>query len=228
MAVDAADHVPAVSLEALRGVVVEPVHDVAVDRDAVVVPQRNQLVQLQRAGQRAGLVRNAFHQAAIAQENVGVVVDDIETGAVEFFAQQAFGQRHADRVGDALAERAGGGLHARGDAEFRVAGGLAVQLAEILQLFDRQVIAAQVQQRVDQHRAVAVGQHEAVAVGPLRVGRVVLQVPAPQRHGDIRHAHRRAGVAGIGLLDGVHGKHADGIGHQLGGLGSKGTRGGMG
>ncbi|MNT35054.1 hypothetical protein D3C72_1710660 [compost metagenome] len=41
MAVDAADHVPAVGFETLRGIVVEPVHDVAVDRDAVVVPQRN-------------------------------------------------------------------------------------------------------------------------------------------------------------------------------------------
>jgi hypothetical protein len=103
-----------------------------------------------------------------------------------------------------------------------------VQLAEVLQLFDREIVAGQVQQRVDQHRAVAVGQHEAVAVRPLRIARVVLQVPAPQRHGDVCHAHRRTGVAGIGLLDGVHGKHADGIGHQLGGLGSKRTCGGMG
>jgi hemerythrin-like domain-containing protein len=44
---------------------------------------------------------------------------------------------------------------------------------------------------------------------------VVLQVPAPQRDGDLGHAHRRAGVAGVGLLHGIHGQGADGVGHQL-------------
>jgi transposase len=34
------------------------------------------LSSFQRAGQRAGLVADAFHQAAVAQEHVGVVVDD--------------------------------------------------------------------------------------------------------------------------------------------------------
>ena len=48
-------------------------------------------------------------------------------------------------------------------------GRLAVQLAEVLQLVDRQVVAGQVQQRVQQHRAVAVRQHEAVAIGPVRI-----------------------------------------------------------
>ena len=81
-----------------------------------------------------------------------------------------------------------------------------------LQLLDRQVVAGQVQQRVEQHRAVAVRQHEAVAVRPVRVGRVVAQVAAPQRHGDLGHAHRHAGVAGIGLLHRVHRQRANGIG----------------
>jgi hypothetical protein len=35
-------------------------------------------------------------------------------------------------------------------------------------------------------------------------------------------------VAGIGLLDSVHGKHADGIGHQLDGLVGVRACGGMG
>ena len=228
VAVHGADHVPAVGFEALRGVVVEPVDDVAIDRDAVVVPQRDQLVQLERAGQRAGFVADAFHQAAVAQEDIGVMVDDVKARAIEFLTQQTFSQGHADGVGDALAERAGGGFHARGDAVFRVAGGLAVQLAEILQFRHRQVVAGEVQQRVDQHRAVAVGQHETVTIRPARVQRVVAQVAAPQCHGNIRHAHRRARVARIGLLDGVHGEHANGVGHQLGRLGGVRVEGGGG
>jgi hypothetical protein len=67
-------------------------------------------------------VGNAFHHAAIAQEHVGVVVDDVVAGTVELRAQHFFGQRetHGWR---ALAQRAGGGFDARGVAEFRVTRG---------------------------------------------------------------------------------------------------------
>ena len=50
-------------------------------------------------------------------------------------------------------------------------GGLAAELAEALELVDRHVlVAGQMEQRIEQHRAVAGRQHEAVAVGPVRVG----------------------------------------------------------
>ena len=84
------------------------------------------------------------------------------------------GQRHADGVRQALAERAGGGFHTRSHIDFRVAGGFAVQLAKVFQFFHRQRVTRQVQQRVNQHRAVAVGQHKTVAVKPVRVVRAVL------------------------------------------------------
>ena len=214
VAVDALDHLPAIGLEAARRVVGEPGRHRAVDRDAVVVPEGDQLVELPGTGQRTGLVADAFHQAAIAEEGVGVMVDHRVAVAVELGGEQLFGQRHADRVGQALAERAGGRLDAGGDAHLGVAGRLAVQLAEVLQLGQREVVAAQVEQRVLQHRAMAVGEHEAVTPRPVRVGRVVAQVRAPERHRDLGHAHRGAGVAGVGLLHGVHGQGADGVGHE--------------
>jgi hypothetical protein len=214
MAVDVRHHVPAIGFEALRRVVGEPAFDMAVDGNAVVVPEGGQLAQAPGAGQRAGLVRNAFHQAAVAEENIGAVIDDLVAGAVELVGQQLLGHGHADGVGDALAQRAGGGLDAGCVAVLGVARRLAVQLAEILQVVDRQLVAGQVQQRIEQHRAVAVGQHEAVAVGPLRVGRVVAQVAVPQHFGDLGHAHGRAGMAGIGLLHAVHGEGADGVGQR--------------
>ena len=61
---------------------------------------------------------------------------------------------------------------------------------------------------------MAVGEHEAVAVGPARIGRVVAQVPAPERDRDLGHAHGRAGMAGVGLLHRVHRERADRVGHQ--------------
>ncbi len=163
-------------------------------------------------------MRYAFHEAAIADERVGVVVDDVVARAVEFLRQQRLRQRHADGVGDALPQRPGGGFDARGDADLRMARRAGMQLAEPLELVDRQVVAGKVQQRIDEHRAVPVRQHEAVAGGPGCIRRVVAQMARPQCHGDLGHAHRRAGMAGIGLLDRIHGQCANGVrhGHDLG------------
>ncbi|MDT4854007.1 hypothetical protein FQZ97_882930 [compost metagenome] len=166
------------------------------------------------AGEGAGFVADAFHHATVAQEGVGVVVDDGQVLAVELGGQQLLGQREAHGIGDALTQRAGGGLDAGGDVDFGVAGGLAVQLAEVLDLGQGQVVAREVQHRVDQHRGVAVGQHEAVAVEPVRVGGVVAQVLAPQGDGHVGHAHRCARMSGIGLLNGIHCQRADRVGHQ--------------
>jgi len=212
MPVDVADHLPAIGLEALRGVVGEPAVDLAVDGNAVVVVEGDQLVQAQGAGQRGDLMGNAFHHAAVAEEGVGVVVDHRVAVAVELGGQDLLRQRHAHRIGDALAERTGGGLDAGGVAVLRVARGARVELAEVLQVLDAEVVPGEVQQGVDQHRAVAVGQHEAVAVGPLRVARVVLHVVAPEDLGDIGHAHRGARVAAVGFLHGIHAQCTDGIG----------------
>jgi hypothetical protein len=54
------------------------------------------------AGQRDRFLADAFLQAAVADEGVGVVVDHARA---ETRAQPRLGHRHAQRVGDALAER---------------------------------------------------------------------------------------------------------------------------
>src|SRR5450830_787131 len=212
MTVDVADHLPVVGFETLRGVVGEPAFDFAVDGDAVVVIEGDQLAQVQGTGQGSDFVGNAFHHAAITEEHIGVVVDDVVAGTVELRRQDFFRQGEAHGVGQALAERTGGGFHARGVAVFRVTWSAAVQLTEVLQVVDRQVVAGQVQQRVDQHRAMAVGQHEAVTVGERRVARVVLQVITPQYFGNIRHTHGGTGMAAVGFLHGIHAEGTNGVG----------------
>ena len=70
------------------------------------------------AGQGDRLLADAFHQAAVAADDVGVVIDDI---AAEALGEQALGEREAHRVAEALAERPGRGLDAAGMAVFGVA-----------------------------------------------------------------------------------------------------------
>ena len=75
------------------------------------------------------------------------------------------------------------------------------------------LVAGQMQQRVEQHRAVAGRQHEAVAVRPGRVGGIEFEEAREQHGRDIGHAHRHAGMAGLRLLDGVDRQEADRVGH---------------
>ncbi len=95
VAVDVADHLPVVGLEARRGVVGEPAVHFAIDGDAVVVIEGDQLVQAQGAGQRGDFMGDTFHHAAVAEEHVGVVVDDIVAVTVELGSQYFFCQGEA-------------------------------------------------------------------------------------------------------------------------------------
>ncbi len=220
VAIDSLDR-PARGLEA--GQLVSGVRqaDLAVDGDLVVVPQDAQLVQLQATGQGDGFLGHAFHQAAVTGDDPGPVIDQI---AAEAGSQVTLGQGEAHRVGEALTQGAGGGLDACHVAIFRVASGPGTPLAEVGQLLaGRFLVAGQVQQGIDQHRAVASRQNEAVAVGPVGAAGVELHEPGEQDRGHVGHAHRHAGVTALGLFNTVHGKDANGICHLLGrGLGKCG------
>lgn len=105
MTVDVANNVPAVSFETHCGVVGEPAFNVTIDRDTVVIVERNQFTQLQRTRQRANFVGDAFHHAAVTHEGVGVVVDNVVARTVKLRRQRFFCNRHTDCVGNTLTQR---------------------------------------------------------------------------------------------------------------------------
>ena len=193
----------------------------AVDGGVVVVEQHGQLGELQTAGEADRLLADALHQAAVAGDDPGAVIDQVVAVAG---VHRTLGHGQPDGGGDALAQRAGGDLDARGVAVLWVAGGVAAPLTEVADLVHRHGLeAGQVQQTVDQHRGVAGRQHEAVAVGPVRLVRVVAQELRPQHGGHVGQAHRGALVAGLGGVDGVHREDADGVGHLHGADGHGGA-----
>ena len=71
------------------------------------------------AGQRDRFLADAFHQAAIAGDHVGVVIDQ---SLPKRGRELPLGERHADRIGDALAERPGRRLDAGRVAVLGMAG----------------------------------------------------------------------------------------------------------
>ena len=93
---------------------------VAVDRDAVVVVQHGQPVELQMPGEAIA----SWLMPSIRQPSPAITQVRWSTrSAPKRAASMPLGQRHADRGGQPLAERPGGGLDARMLAVFGMAGG---------------------------------------------------------------------------------------------------------
>src|SRR5579884_2653396 len=158
---DAGD-VPAVGFEAAAHVLGERERGGAGERDPVVVVEDVELAEPEVAGERARLRRHALHEVAVAREHPGVVVDDDVARAVEARGEVRLGDGKAHRIADALTERPRGGLDARGEVHLGMPGRAAAPLAKAADLVERQV-AREVEQGVEEHRAVAGREDEAVA-----------------------------------------------------------------
>ena len=187
----------------------------AVDRDPVVVVAEDQLAQAEMSGDRSRFLGDALHHVPVRADRIGVVVHDLVARPVEALAQEALGHRHPNRVGHALTQRTGRDLDARHEAALGVARRARVPLPEALQVLDRQVEAGQVGQRVLQDAGMSRGEHEAVAIAPSGVGWVDTQDMPIEGVGKRRQSHRRAGMTGARLLDGIHRQGPDRVDREL-------------
>ena len=136
------------------------------------------------ARERGGLGGDAFHHVTVGYQRVRVVIDDRVARPIEHVREVALRDRHADRVRGALPQRPGGRLDSRRVVPLGVPRRPAAPLAELLELVELEPVAGQVEQRVQERRAMARRQHEAVAIEPLRRARIVLEVVLPQH---VRH-----------------------------------------
>lgn len=98
-----------------------------------------------------------------------------------------------------LTKGTSGHLDTVSDAELGVARGDRVDLAEALEVVHAQLVAEEVEHNVLERAGVSVGEDKPVAVVPLRVLGVGLEEARPQNVGGRGHAHRRTGVARVGL-----------------------------
>ena len=167
-------------------------------------------------GEADGFVVDAFHQAAVASDHPGAVIDQIV--AIQRI-EVTLGNRHADRGRQALAQRAGRRFDACELEILGMSGAGAVELAEIANVVDRRPrIAREVKRRIGEHRTMARRQDESVAVGPTRVGRIKFQIVRIKDRRDIGHAHGHPRMTAVCGLDGVHRKCADSVGELTFGL----------
>ena len=76
MAVDA-QGVPAGSFDARALIRIVCKRHRTIDGDVVIIPENDELVQLEMAGQRDCFLADAFHQAAVSGNDIGMVVYQI-------------------------------------------------------------------------------------------------------------------------------------------------------
>ncbi len=155
-------------------------------------------------GERARFRGDAFLQTTVAREADDMLIENHVLGRVESRGGHLRGHGYADGIGDALAERAGGAFHAGRLGEFRMTGRLAVQLTEAFDFLHRQVVAAEVQPRIEEHAPVTGRQDKVVAADPARLIRVVLQGVAVKDGADFRATERQTEMPGLGCLHRVH------------------------
>ena len=207
-------HVPAVGAVAGGGVLGQRDVGVVLDRDLVVVVEHDEVAQLLDGRQRRRLGGHALFHVAVGGDHVDVVVERAGSRGgvgVEQAALVARRHRHADRRGQALAQRAGGDLNALGVPELRVPGRLGAPGAQRLDVGQLEAEAAEVELQVQRQAAVPAGQHEPVAAQPVGVAGVVAHRALKQRVGQRRQAHRRPGMAVADFLHRVGGQHPNGV-----------------
>ncbi len=205
-------HTPPVGLEALDRVVAVGELGRPVDRDVVVVVDRQEPPQTEVPRQRGRLVGDALHDATVAGDDEGAVVAHL---AAERRAHPAFGQGHAHRVGEPLAERAGGHFEPGRVVVLGMPRRPAAPLAELAQVLQGEVVAGQVEHRVLEDAGVPAGKDEAVTIRPLRVARVVVHDARPEHVRQRRQRHGSARVPRVRPFGRVHRETADHVDAQL-------------
>ncbi|CRF28908.1 Uncharacterised protein [Mycobacterium tuberculosis] len=140
-----AKHLPAVALKALGHILGEGQIELAIQRDIVRIVKYDQFAKLQMTGKRCGLRRDPFHQVAVTANCISIMIDHAVLVTVIYGSQMSFRHGHPYGHTETLSKRACGGIHTRRVAHFRVTRSLAAPLPEILQLFHRQIVSAQVQ-----------------------------------------------------------------------------------
>ena len=126
-----------------------------IDGNPVIIPQNIQSSQAEMTGKANCLVVDTFHQASVACDHPGFMVDEFVT---EHGVQMPLGNCHTNGHRQTLPQRTGRGFNTFEFKIFRVARTWAVQLAEIADVIHRRLcIAGQVQGGVGQHGTMSGG-----------------------------------------------------------------------
>ena len=126
------------------------------------------------SGERARFRSNAFLHATVTRQTNAMLIENAVLRSVEPFRRHFHRDRDADSVTNSLSERTGCAFDPGRFKKFRMSRRFRMQLPETFDLRHRQIVAAHVQPRVEEHRAVTGRQNEIIAANPPRFVWIVL------------------------------------------------------
>ena len=218
VAVDRLDS-PLDRLKALRGVFALRGIGHRIERHVVGIVNEDQVIEFEMTGEGDRLHGHALLHAAVSGQRHDVVVDDRLRRGVEFGRRHLLRHRVAHRICHPLPQRPRGGLDARSLVKFRVPWRDAAEHAEFLHLLEIDRIPAQVQPRIQKHRAMSGTEDESVPVQPVRISRLILERVPKEHRADLRTAERQTEMTGRTGVNCFHGKPAGFIGSTGKGVG---------
>ena len=125
-----------------------------IQRDRIGIIDDNQIIETEMCCESARFRCNAFLHVTIASQANNMLVEDPVLRGVETGGRHFGGYRYSGGIANALAKRPGRCLDPRGVAVLRVSWGATFPLTELLDVLEREIVAAQVQTRVQEHRRV--------------------------------------------------------------------------
>ena len=201
-------HVEAICLETFAGVFALGFLRRRVERDGVAIVNEDQVIEPEMAGERARLRGNAFLETTVSRQTNDMLIENPVLGRVETRRRHLRRHRNSDGVAHPLSERASRAFHTGRFKELRVAGCLAVQLPEALDLVHGEVVPAQMQPGVKEHTAVTRRENEVVPSNPARFLRVMFERVAVQHCPHLRTSQRKTEVPRFRGLHCVHAQTA--------------------
>ena len=168
---------------------------------------------MSREGCRFG--GDAFHHVAVGHNRIRKMIDNRMFGTIVARGKIRFGNRHADAIRKTLTERTRRHIHTRRESVFGMPGRERIPLTKIFDFLQRQIITRQMQQGIQQHRAMSTGQNKTVTVKPFWIRGIVFEKTRPQHIRHRRRAERQTGMSAVGFLNRIHRKRADGVDGQL-------------
>src|SRR6186713_1463888 len=122
------------------------------------------------AGERRRFRSDTFHQIAVADDAISMMIDDGVARSVIARGKMSLRYGESHPIAESLSQRAGRGFDPRRDSELGVSRCHAAPLPEPLDFVERQCVAGEMEQTVKQHRAMPGRQNKTIAVDPVRVG----------------------------------------------------------
>ncbi len=137
------------------------------------------------------------------------MINNLVVWSVIASSEISFRDRHSNAIGESLAKRTCRHLHPWRQSVFGMTGRSAAPFTKLFDLFERDIIASEVEQTIKQHRSMPGGKYKAIAIRPTWIGRIMFEEPRPKNIGHWSCAHRQTGMTAVCFLHSVHRQETD-------------------